>query len=109
MTAWLLDHNGTSDIFPVPDAREPRTLTGNLLDERQGFFDFALDCGAQQDSVSHLLPIAHVGNGDYYCLDLSDPGVDDVPVVIWSHETLEAERRADSFTVFLAVWDELDD
>jgi hypothetical protein len=99
---WLLKHNGTGDIFPIPDEREPRTLTGNMLDEREGLRDFVKDCEGDLGVVVDLVPIAPVGNGDFYCLDFTNAAKGDVPVVLFSHETLEKEWRSDGFVEFVA-------
>lgn len=111
--AWLLEHNGSGWVFPVPDDNEPRTLTGNLLDEREKLASYAASClDAAPATVDHLLPVAAVGDGDLWCLDLDLLGIDgEAQVVRWSHETGETWTVAKDFTAFLAVRDagELED
>lgn len=105
---WLVLHNGSRDVFAVPDEREPRTLTGNMLQEREQLESYVSDCFDRDPStVAYLLPIASVGDGDVWCLDLeasSDPD-GDRPVVRWSHETGEVTRVASGFDEFIALRD----
>lgn len=102
LAGWLLRRNGTGEIFPIPDEREPRTLTGNMLDERESLRDFVQDCGGDLSVVDALVPIMAVGNGDFYCLDVSQTERGEVPVVLFSHETFETAWRADGFVEFMA-------
>lgn len=63
-------------------------------------------------TVEHLLPIAAVGDGDKWCLDLDTrDGFDENPVIRWSHENGEVEGVADSFEEFVEMFEagELED
>jgi hypothetical protein len=101
MVDWLLQQNGTGDVFPIPDPREPRTLTGNMLDERENLLDYIEDCGGTRTDFAELVPIASVGNGDVDCLDFTNAGQGEIPIVIFCHETLATARRTDDFVAFL--------
>jgi cell wall assembly regulator SMI1 len=51
----------------------------------------------------HLLPLENNGAGDHYCIDLAT-GLDDPPVVFWSHDEDESqtpEPEAESFSSWL--------
>jgi hypothetical protein len=106
---WLMQHNGSRDIFPVPDERNPRTLAGNIFHEREQLGAWLRDKG--QD-VGLLLPVASVGDGDLWCVDLGRVGADgEAPIVRWSHETGERHDEANTFAQFIQKRDagELDD
>lgn len=108
--SWLLENNGRNpegidSIYPIFDERDPRktwdsisrnfhTAWAQWIDNFEGYGDpFNFD---------HLLPFAEVGNGDCYCFDYSRMNINqEVPVVLWSHETGETEDRAVSFSEFL--------
>ncbi len=108
---WLIKNNGLridgiDSVYPVFDERDPRKTWDSIvrnykeagwaqwIDNFEGYgepFDF-----------SHLLPFAEVGNGNCYCFDYSHKKSDgEVPVVIWSHETGETEKRAETFADFV--------
>jgi cell wall assembly regulator SMI1 len=100
---WLLEHNGSGFVFPVPDEREARTLTGNFFDQRAHLASYVADClDTEPVKVGHLLPLAAVGNGDQWCLDLDAPDErGEVRVVRWSHETGRTWIVAQSFGAFV--------
>lgn len=100
--AWLLENNGLKGIFPVEDARDPRTAAGSIVREYRSWREWLSDFedGEYPDSA-HLLPFANV-EGDYHCFDFSRMRADgECPVVRWSHETGERETLADQFNQFL--------
>lgn len=100
--AWLLENNGLKGIFPVEDARDPRTAAHSIVREyrgwREGLADFE---DGEYPDVTRLLPFATT-EGDYYCLDFSRIRPDgECPVVYWSHETGKCKTIASQFTQFL--------
>jgi hypothetical protein len=53
-------------------------------------------------SFEHLLPFSEFGTGDYYCFDYSEiNSKEEIPVVLWSHETGKTEFRSANFEEFL--------
>ncbi|MBS2029762.1 MAG: SMI1/KNR4 family protein [Deltaproteobacteria bacterium] len=106
-SAWLLIHNGTLDVFPVLDERAPRTLTGNIIQERDALHSYVQNCLSHTPpDVAALLPVAAVGDGDWWCFDFSARRADaEAPIVRFSHETGDCEFVAESFEAFLEARD----
>jgi len=101
---WLLENNGLDieevHIYPARDERDTRKTWESLScllrnDWTESLLKF------NQAIYPHLLPFADFGTGDYYCFDYSVPGRNgERPIVLWSHETGEAEFFAIDFKAF---------
>ena len=99
-TEWLLENNGLDIehvlIYPVKDNRDMRKTWESLsYNIENGWSDWIGNFEGEL-CFNHLLPFADFGTGDYYCFDYHNKS----NVVIWKHESGEAESRAGSFTEF---------
>jgi hypothetical protein len=104
--AWLTKNNGrwgldAIRVFPVLDDRDPRSTWDSIDRQFHERWKQWRNIHAESD-LSHLLPFAEFGTGDYYCFDYSKTdSTGESPVVLWSHETGETEERADSYGAFV--------
>jgi cell wall assembly regulator SMI1 len=104
---WILQNNGRDldgvTIFPVLDDRDPRK-TWDSIDRnfRESWARWLANFEDEDHDFSNLLPFGDYGTGDYYCFDYAQPaGAGEVAVVRWSHETGEADFRAETFASFV--------
>lgn len=104
---WLIENNGLSiesvSIFPVFDSRDPRKTADSIVHEyRTNWLDWLSTVTDRPSDLDHLLPFSSFGTGDYYCFDSSRRRADDeMPVVLWNHETGKFEDRAANFAEFV--------
>jgi hypothetical protein len=97
--SWLLENNSKGieeiTIFPVYDERNPRktwdSIVRNYKENWVTIFDGNID------EVKNILPFGEFGTGDYLCFERNEGGNNELPVVLWLHETGEFEFLADSF------------
>ena len=109
--AWLLENNGlhldgVDSIYPVYDERDPRKTWDSIVRnyKEAGWAQWIDNFEGYDEpfNFDHLLPFAEVGNGDCYCFDYSRTQANgETPVVLWSHETGDTEKRAATFTEFM--------
>ncbi len=104
---WLLENNGIDiedvHIYPIRDERDVRktweSLSYNFTNGWASWLGNFEDMGLE---FTHLLPFADFGTGDYYCFDYSSESIDnEMPIVIWSHETGKTDFRANDFDEFV--------
>jgi len=104
---WIIENNGRSVndiiIFPVFDSRDPKTTWDSIVRNYNHSWPEWQDTFADTDlDFSNLLPFGEFGTGDYYCFDYGQQGKTGEPaIVLWSHETGEITKIAESFDDFL--------
>ena len=91
-------------VYPVLDDRDPRMTWDSIVRNfRVAWAEWLENFADEEIAFDHLLPFADFGTGDYYCFDYSRIAANgECPIVRWSHETGECERRAGSFDEFEA-------
>jgi cell wall assembly regulator SMI1 len=103
---WLKQNNSRSiedvTIFPVFDERDPRKTWDSIVrNYTSNWKSWLENYGPEYDSA-HLLLLGEFGTGDYFCFDYSQIGESgEAPIVLWSHETGEAEFAVNDFAEFV--------
>ncbi len=104
---WLALNNGLGigefNVFPVFDSRDPRKTWDSIVRNfKDNWASWVSNFPDLKGRLSRLLPFAGTGTGDFICFDYLYLNPDqESTVVLWSHETGEPTKMADSFQLFL--------